>query len=101
MKEEPLRREYIPYQENWSLDVQRSLPGSFVVTAAYVGNEGVHLLVNQQLNQLSDSDLALGSKLLTLVPNPLYGLIDPASSINTATVKSMQLLRPYHKFQRL
>jgi hypothetical protein len=81
--EGPLRRQYIPYQQNWSLDIQRSLPGSFVVTAAYVGNEGVHLMVNQQLNQLPDSDLAPGSKLLTLVSNPLYGHIDPASSINT------------------
>ncbi len=97
--EGPLRRQYIPYQQNWSLDVQRSLPGSFVVTAAYVGNEGVHLMVNQQLNQLPDSDLALGSKLLTLVPNPLYGHIDPASSINTPTVKNMQLLRPFPQFQ--
>jgi hypothetical protein len=97
--EGPLRRQYIPYQENWSLDVQRSLPGSFVVTAAYVGNEGVHLMVNQQLNQLPDSDLALGSKLLTLVPNPLYGHIDPASSIDTPTVKNMQLLRPFPQFQ--
>jgi Carboxypeptidase regulatory-like domain len=97
--EGPLRRQYIPYQENWSLDVQRTLPNDFVVTAAYVGNEGVHLLVNQQLNQLPDSDLALGSKLLTLVPNPLYGLIDPASSINTTTVKNMQLLRPFPQFQ--
>jgi Carboxypeptidase regulatory-like domain len=97
--EGPLRRQSIAYQQNWSLDVQRSLPANFVVTAAYVGNEGVHLMVNQQLNQLPDSDLALGSKLLTLVPNPLYGLIDPASSINTPTVKSMQLLRPFPQFQ--
>ena len=97
--EGPLRRQSIAYQQNWSLDVQRSLPGNVVVTVAYVGNEGVHLMVNQQLNQLPDSDLALGSKLLTLVPNPLYGLIDPASSINTPTVKSMQLLRPFPQFQ--
>ena len=97
--EGPLRRQYVPYQENWSLDIQRSLPGSFVVTAAYVGNEGVHLMVNEQLNQLPDSDLALGSKLLSTVPNPLYGHIDPASSINTPTVKNMQLLRPFPQFQ--
>jgi hypothetical protein len=97
--EGPLRRQYISYQENWSFDFQRALPGSFVITAAYVGNEGVHLMVNQQLNQLPDSDLALGSKLLTLVHNPLYGFIDPASSINTTTVKNMQLLRPFPQFQ--
>jgi len=95
----PLRRQSVSYQENWSLDIQRTLPGDFVVTAAYVGNEGVHLMVNEQLNQLPDADEALGSKLLTLVPNPLYGLIDPASSVNTPTVQKSQLLRPHPQYQ--
>ena len=97
--EGPLRKQNIPYQINWSLDIQRALPADFVITAAYVGNEGVHLMVNEQLNQLPDADLALGSKLLTLVPNPLYGLIDPASSVNTPTVKNSQLLRPFPEYQ--
>ncbi len=99
--ESPLRRQDIAYQENWSFDIQRSLPLNFVVTAAYAGNEGVSLMVNEQLNQLPTSDEALGSGLLTLVPNPLYGLIDPASSINTPTVKESQLLRPHPQFQNM
>jgi len=97
--EAPLRNQNIAYQEQWSFDIQRTLPGSFVVTAAYAGNEGVHLMVNEQLNQLPESAEALGSGLLKLVPNPLYGLIDTASSINTATVKESQLLRPHPQFQ--
>jgi hypothetical protein len=99
--EGPLRKQNISYQENWSFDIQRSLPGAFVVTAAYAGNEGVHLMVNEQLNQLPTSDESLGSGLLTLVPNPLYGLIDPASSIDTPTVKNSQLLRPHPQFQNM
>jgi hypothetical protein len=99
--EAPLRKQNIPYQENWSFDIQRTLPGAFVVTAAYAGNEGVHLMVNEQLNQLPVSDEALGSGLLTLVHNPLYGLIDTASSINTPTVKRSQLLRPHPQFQNV
>lgn len=99
--EGPLRKQNIPYQENWSVDIQRTLPGSFVITAAYAGNEGVHLMVNEQLNQLPVSDEALGSQLLTLVTNPLYGLIDSASSINTATVKRSQLLAPHPQFQNV
>ena len=99
--ESPLRRQDIAYQENWSFDIQRSLPGDFVVTAAYAGNEGVHLMVNEQLNQLPTSDEALGSGLLKLVPNPLYGLIDTASSINTSTVQQSQLLRPHPQFQNV
>jgi Carboxypeptidase regulatory-like domain len=99
--ESPLRRQDIAYQQSWSFDIQRELPASFVVTAAYAGNEGVHLMVNEQLNQLPDSDLALGSGLLTLESNPLYGLIDSASSINTPTVKNSQLLRPHPQFQNM
>ena len=99
--ESPLRRQDIAYQENWSFDIQRTLPGAFVVTAAYVGNEGVHLMVNEQLNQLPTSDEALGSGLLALVPNPLFGLIDSASSIDTPTVKNSQLLRPHPQFQNM
>ena len=99
--ESPLRRQDIAFQENWSFDIQRSLPGDFVVTAAYAGNEGVHLMVNEQVNQLPTSDEALGSGLLKLVPNPLYGLIDTASSINTPTVQQSQLLRPHPQFQNM
>jgi hypothetical protein len=98
--EGPLRKQNIPYQINWSVDIQRTLPADFVVTAAYVGNEGVHLLVNEQLNQLPDADLALGSKLLTTVPNPFVGVItDPTSNIYPATVINSQLLRPHPQYQ--
>jgi hypothetical protein len=94
-----LRRQNIAYQENYSLDAQRNLPGNFVITAAFAGNEGVHLMVNEQLNQLPTSDEALGAGLNKLVPNPLFGLIDPASSINTPTVKQSRLFHPFPQFQ--
>jgi hypothetical protein len=98
--EGPLRRQNIPYQINWSFDIQRTLPADFVVTAAYVGNQGVHLLVNEQLNQLPDADLALGSKLLSTVPNPFFGVItDPTSNLFTSTVQYSQLLRPHPQYQ--
>jgi len=98
--EGPLRRQNIPYQINWSLDIQRTLPADFVVTAAYVGNEGVHLLVNEQLNQLPDADLALGSKLLSTVSNPFFGVItDPTSNLYTSKVQYSQLLRPHPQYQ--
>ena len=95
----PLRHQSISYQENWSLDVQRQLPANFVVTVAYVGNEGVHLMQPVQFNQIPDSDLALGSKLLTTVSNPFHGVItNPSSTIGTSTVNYEQLLRPYPQF---
>lgn len=95
----PLHTQDIPYQANWSFDIQRQLPLNFVVTAAYVGNVGVHLMTPIQLNQIPDSDLALGSKLLNVVPNPFYGVItDPSSTLSLSTVQYAQLLRPFPQF---
>jgi len=95
----PRRQQNIPYQINYSLDVQRLLPADFVVTAAYAGNEGVHLMVPLYLNQIPDSALALGATLRTTVANPFYGVItDPTSTISTSTVSYEQLLRPFPQF---
>lgn len=95
----PGSRQNIPYQINYSLDVQRILPADFVLTAAYAGNEGVHLMVPLYLNQIPDSALALGATLRTTVANPFYGVItDPTSTIATSTVTYEQLLRPYPQF---
>jgi len=95
----PLHTQDIPYQANWSFDIQRELPFKFVVTAAYVGNVGVHLMTPIQLNQIADANLALGSKLLSVVPNPFYGIItDPSSTLSLATVQYAQLLRPFPQF---
>jgi Carboxypeptidase regulatory-like domain len=95
----PLHSQDIAYQDNWSFDIQRQLPGKFVVTAAYVGNAGVHLMTPIQLNQLPDSALALGSQLLSVVANPFYKVItDPSSTLSASTVQYGQLLRPYPQF---
>ena len=95
----PLHTQDIPYQANWSFDVQRQLPFNVVITAAYVGNVGVHLMSPIQLNQIPDSDLALGSKLISVVPNPFYGVItDPSSTLSVPTVQYAQLLRPFPQY---
>lgn len=95
----PLHTQDIPYQANWSFDIQRQLPFNLVVTAAYVGNVGLHLYTPIQYNQIPDSDLALGSKLISVVANPFYGAItDPSSTLSAATVQYGQLLRPFPQF---
>lgn len=95
-----LRKQSDTYQESWSLDIQRVLPAHFVVTATYTGSEGVHLLGAVQLNQLTDAQLATGSALNTVVPNPFYGVITDSSSIlSKPTVQAGYLLRPYPQFQ--
>jgi hypothetical protein len=95
----PLHTQDIPYQANWSFDVQRQLPYQIVVTAAYVGNVGVHLMNPIQYNQIPDSALALGSKLISVVPNPFYGVItDSSSTLSLPMVQYAQLLRPFPEF---
>ena len=39
-----------PMTWTWNLDVQRELPGSFILDAAYVGTRGIRLFINEQLN---------------------------------------------------
>lgn len=93
------RLQHISYSEQWSLDVQRQLPGNFVVTAGYVGNNGLHLYQPVNYNQLADSNLSLGSNLLATVPNPFYGIItDKTSLLSAPTVQRGQLLRPHPQF---
>jgi hypothetical protein len=95
----PPRQEKISYSEQWSLDVQRQLPGNFVVTVGYAGNHSLALYVPVNYNQLPDSDLALGSKLLAQAPNPFYGVItDQTSPLSAPTVQYGQLLRPHPQF---
>jgi hypothetical protein len=94
------RSEQFPYQENWSLDLQHSLPGGFVVTAAYAGSAGVHLFGAVQLNELPASALGLGSALNTVVSNPFFNVItDGSSLLSKSTIQQGYLYRPYPQFQ--
>lgn len=93
------RDQPISVQRSWSADVQRELPGNFVVTAGYSGNVGRNLLTRVNLNQIPDEALALGSQLTATVANPFFGVItDTTSPLSRATVQRGQLLRPYPQF---
>lgn len=98
----PLRHQAVSYDEQFSLDVQRQLPFQFVLTAGYIGHNGVHLMSPQNYNQLADSYLSMGSALLATVANPFYGVItDSTSPLSRATVQRGQLLRPFPQFQNV
>lgn len=42
-----------PYAQQWSLSVQRELPGNMLMSIAYVGSKGTHLTAELQVNQLT------------------------------------------------
>ncbi|HEY6969384.1 MAG TPA: carboxypeptidase regulatory-like domain-containing protein [Candidatus Angelobacter sp.] len=41
-----------PMTHQWNFDIERQLPGSFVVTTSYVGTRGERLFVNDQFNPI-------------------------------------------------
>jgi Carboxypeptidase regulatory-like domain len=50
-----------PYQEQWNLNVQRSLGAGTILTVAYVGSRGVHLFSQRNLNpSLTSTSVTLG-----------------------------------------
>src|SRR5439155_13798385 len=41
-----------PYVQQWNLNVQKELPGHFVLSTAYVGSKGTHLTLLTNGNQI-------------------------------------------------
>jgi hypothetical protein len=85
------------YAQEWNLNIQRQLPGDFLLDVAYAGNKGTALPVDIQANQLPDQYLALGSALLQQVTNPFYGIVT-VGPLSSKTVTASQLLRPFPEF---
>ncbi|PWT97565.1 MAG: hypothetical protein C5B51_31130 [Terriglobia bacterium] len=86
------------YAQQYNFNIQRELGHGFMLDAAFGGNKGTHLVIGTfPLNNLRDSDLALGSKLLQSVPNPFSGLVQ-YGTLSASTVTAEQLLRPYPQY---
>ncbi|MCC6858765.1 MAG: TonB-dependent receptor [Bryobacterales bacterium] len=95
----PVRKQRMPYQAQWSLDIERQLPMSILAGIGYTGTSNVALPARVAFNQLRPDQLALGSQLTRTVQNPFYGYItDPTSTLSLPTVQYAQLLRPYPQF---
>ena len=88
------------YSEQWNFGIERSLPGSFLLSVAYAGSHGVHLYSPANYNQMPNQYLSLGSALLNQVTNPFYGLISSGPE-SGPTVAQYYLLRPYPQFTRV
>jgi hypothetical protein len=82
--------------QQWNIGIQRELPGSVLVDAAYAGSRGTHIIgFGYDLNQLDPQHLALGLALDDRVPNPFFGAIPPGTPLSGATIARSQALRPY------
>jgi hypothetical protein len=95
----------VPYEQSWSLGIQRELPWSVLLEASYVGKKGTHLyfggsgehdILGSQIEQYSSSQIA---GLLNYVSNPFYGVIkDPTSGLSGPTIQAWRLQVPYPQF---
>lgn len=58
------------YVQQYSFDIQRQLPGSFVISAGYVGSKSLQLAQDgRNINQLAPEFLSLGAALNQSVPS--------------------------------
>src|SRR5207237_3034857 len=89
----------------WSIGIERQLPGSWIVEAAYIGSHGYDLTtyidVNpvpaQFLSTAASRDTTTINLLEGTVTNPFAGLV-PGTNLNGGVVARGQLLRPYPQF---
>jgi hypothetical protein len=87
----------------YSIDVQRQLPGNIALEVGYIGSLSRHLQSSStsagafNINQVPDSALGLGSALSAAVANPYYGN-GGTGIIGGKTVTYAQLLKPYSQF---
>jgi trimeric autotransporter adhesin len=89
-----------PRVQQWSVDVQRELPGNMSISAGYIGNKGDRLSYGDpiNLNQLDPRYLALGSQLTQSVPNPFFGNPLAGSLSTQQNVQRLVLLAPYPQY---
>src|SRR5207249_10619542 len=95
-----------PRVQQYSVDVQRELPGNMAITISYVGARSDRLGLGGtndtavNVNQVDPKYLSLGSALAQSVPNPFFGRPELAGTGlgSGATVPRAQLLRPYPQF---
>ncbi|HYM21605.1 MAG TPA: hypothetical protein VEU08_00275, partial [Vicinamibacterales bacterium] len=73
-----------PRVQQYSVDLQRELPGGVSVSAGYTGTTGTNLDwgTSININQIDPKYLGMFANMSTLVANPFYGL--PASAMASA-----------------
>ena len=86
-----------PIVFQWNLDVQRELPGAFLLDIAYTASHGSHLTQNRDFNALDPALLSLGTGLQTLFDNPFASQV-AAGPLAQPRVARRQLLLPRPQF---
>jgi hypothetical protein len=92
------------YVHQYSIDLQRELPGRMSVSVGYIGARSERLGIGGtadrtvNINQLDPRHFALGAALQEQVPNPFFGIPGFGVFSTRRTLARGQLLRPYPQF---
>jgi len=99
----------LPQSHQYSIDIQRSLPGNVLLEVGYTGNQLRKLPISVALNVIPAAEL--GRRLptgaidtayyTTRIPNPMAGLIPANAALNGATIPRQNLLVPFPQFSSL
>jgi hypothetical protein len=98
-----------PYEQSWTLGIERQLPWSVLVTAHYIGKKGTHLyfsgdnnydVLGQQIVNYTPDQIAA---LETYVNNPFSSvnggpISNPNSQLSAAQVQGYQLALPFPQY---
>jgi len=105
-----------PYEQSWSVGVERQLPSNILFNVEYIGKKGTHLPFSGSngINHLGpeiehytpDQISALntlytnpgGAEDCTPFCNPFFGLITDPNSSMSSSVQGFQMLLPYPQF---
>jgi trimeric autotransporter adhesin len=101
-----------PRVHQYSVDMQRQLPGDMSIGVTYMGASGRHLTWggtaagSVNINQVDPKYLPLNNvngvnALTQLVPNPFFGVAGAGSFATRATIERRQLLRPFPQFDNV
>jgi hypothetical protein len=93
-----------PRVQQYSVDLQRELPGGVTVSVGYTGLTGSNMswggsgnaLIN--INQIDPKYLGTMANTSTTVPNPFFGVAAAGQFATRSTIEIGQLMRPYPEF---
>lgn len=94
-----------PRVQQYSVDLQRELPGNMNISVGYAGLTGANLSwggssnATININQLDPKYQGSGINMLELVPNPFFGVAGAGQFGTRQTIERGQLLRPYPQFR--
>ena len=89
-----------PRVQEYSIDIQRELPGKMAVSVTYLGTRGDNLSIGSgvNINQLDAKYLEMGAGLNAQVANPFFGIPQAGAFSTSPTIARGQLLRPFPQF---